>query len=240
MRLEGDALRLRGTVANAPLRDAISGLVAERFGTERLLSELNVAETASGLTMDAATAAVESLAAGPPDGGITLANRIATIYGSFPDESARDAFVSTVRSGLPGWSLNDQSEVVAAPRAEAVEARVAEILRRGEIRFRTSSAQLTNEGVRILTDVARELRAAPTLGIAIEGHTDALGDAAMNMSLSEQRAQSVLAFLMENGVVADRMTAEGFGENRPRASNDTPAGRSANRRIEFRLREGRE
>lgn len=68
----------------------------------------------------------------------------------------------------------------------------------------------------------------------IGGFTDNTGDAALNVQLSQKRTQAVRTYLIEHGVPADTLTAEGFGDAHPVADNATVAGRSANRRIAFK------
>ncbi|MCB1832791.1 MAG: OmpA family protein, partial [Geminicoccaceae bacterium] len=70
----------------------------------------------------------------------------------------------------------------------------------------------------------------------VQGHTDSTGATDYNQGLSERRAQSVLDYLTGKGVEAERLTAVGFGENRPIASNDTEEGRAQNRRVEIHSR----
>jgi OOP family OmpA-OmpF porin len=79
------------------------------------------------------------------------------------------------------------------------------------------------------------LTSNPDARVAIEGHTDAQGDEASNLALSESRAEAVRDYLVSQGIAADRLETAGFGESRPIASNDTAEGRAENRRIEFRL-----
>lgn len=69
--------------------------------------------------------------------------------------------------------------------------------------------------------------------VRIEGHTDTRGKDDYNMELSDRRARSVMKYLVENGVEASRLTAQGFGEDKPIASNKTNRGRAKNRRVEF-------
>jgi len=71
--------------------------------------------------------------------------------------------------------------------------------------------------------------------IEITGHTDNTGSDAHNQQLSEERARSVAAYFRSHEVVPERLVTEGFGEKFPIASNDTPAGRQENRRVELRL-----
>jgi outer membrane protein OmpA-like peptidoglycan-associated protein len=68
----------------------------------------------------------------------------------------------------------------------------------------------------------------------VEGHTDNVGNAETNQTLSEQRAKAVAAALAARGVPADRLLARGFGANRPVGDNTTEAGRAANRRIAYK------
>lgn len=73
----------------------------------------------------------------------------------------------------------------------------------------------------------------PGLNLAVEGHTDSVGGDEYNQKLSEQRADSVRSYLLEQGLTPDQVTATGFGKTQPVASNDTAQGRQQNRRVEL-------
>ena len=75
--------------------------------------------------------------------------------------------------------------------------------------------------------------AHPGLHLAVEGYTDSVGSDAFNQALSEQRASTVRAYLITQGLDPNSITATGFGKSNPVASNDTPAGRQQNRRVEI-------
>jgi outer membrane protein OmpA-like peptidoglycan-associated protein len=81
--------------------------------------------------------------------------------------------------------------------------------------------------------IAVVLRQYPQHQILVEGHTDATGGDDFNLQLSRDRANSVRTELVAGGVDASKIAAEGFGETRPVATNDTPAGRQQNRRVEI-------
>lgn len=103
--------------------------------------------------------------------------------------------------------------------------------------FKTGSADILPESERILTEALQTLVDNPEIIVEIQGHTDNVGKRAKNVTLSFQRAESVRTWLIEHGVAAKRLTAKGFGPDRPIASNDTDDGKQQNRRIEFlRLR----
>ena len=86
-----------------------------------------------------------------------------------------------------------------------------------------------------LNEVARTLSAYPSTYIDVYGHTDSVGTDAYNMTLSQNRAQSVASYLSARGVASARIATLGFGERQPIASNDTVQGRAANRRVEIRI-----
>lgn len=79
------------------------------------------------------------------------------------------------------------------------------------------------------------MRDFPSLRIAIEGHTDNGGDAEKNQKLSQWRAEWVERFLVERGISAERVEAQGFGDTQPVADNDTPEGKKQNRRLVIRV-----
>jgi len=102
-----------------------------------------------------------------------------------------------------------------------------------DLNFETGSTQLTPESQRTVTVLATVLKAYPSSKIRLDGHTDATGDAAANKKLSVDRAEAVKQMLAAGGVAAERVSVEGYGSERPVASNDTDAGRAQNRRIEL-------
>ncbi|MDX2015140.1 MAG: OmpA family protein [Myxococcaceae bacterium] len=103
----------------------------------------------------------------------------------------------------------------------------------GVVRFRSGSATLEPSALPLLKQVASTLKAARSLSVEIQGHTDDVGSAFKNVKLSQKRAEAIRAVLVKAGVAATRLVAKGYGPTRPRASNATPAGREQNRRVEF-------
>jgi outer membrane protein OmpA-like peptidoglycan-associated protein len=104
------------------------------------------------------------------------------------------------------------------------------------IRFRTGSSDLT-PGSRVqLRNTAAILAAYPNVRIKIGGYTDNVGDPQSNLRLSDERAKRVMAELVKLGVAADRVEAEGYGDQHPIADNSTPEGRAKNRRTAVSVR----
>ena len=101
------------------------------------------------------------------------------------------------------------------------------------LNFESGSIQLTPDSTKTVNDLAQILRAYPNAHIQLTGHTDNTGSADANRALSSSRADAVKVMLVSQGVAADRITTQGFGQDRPVASNDTEEGRAHNRRIEM-------
>jgi len=89
----------------------------------------------------------------------------------------------------------------------------------------------------VLRQVAQAVKDADGVPVRIEGHTDNVGKRKENLKLSQQRADAVKEYLVREGVEAAQLSAVGYGPKRPIASNATRAGRTLNRRVEFRIEE---
>ena len=102
------------------------------------------------------------------------------------------------------------------------------------ILFATGKADLKPESRPVLKEIGATLTKHPQLKILIEGHTDNVGSAASNLTLSDARAAAVKAALVSQfGIAEDRMTTKGLGDTKPTVPNATPAGRAQNRRVEL-------
>ena len=101
------------------------------------------------------------------------------------------------------------------------------------VNFKTGSAMLTPLSTKALDELITVLKAYPQNKISIEGHTDITGKHTTNLKLSQARAQSVTNYLITQGIPRERIVSViGYGPDKPIASNKTPAGRTANRRVE--------
>jgi OOP family OmpA-OmpF porin len=87
----------------------------------------------------------------------------------------------------------------------------------------------------VLGSAAKVLQTYPSISLQISGHTSSEGDAAVNQRLSQERADAVKQWLVDNGVPPERLKTRGAGPDEPIADNKTAAGREKNRRIEFKV-----
>jgi OOP family OmpA-OmpF porin len=117
-------------------------------------------------------------------------------------------------------------EVVAAPQDEV-------IVLSDKVLFDFDSANLTPAAKDLLAQISKRLTDGAVIAVLVKGHTDSVGSDVYNEKLSKRRADSVAAFLVGQGVAADKVKAEGFGESQPVADNATDAGRAQNRRVEI-------
>jgi outer membrane protein OmpA-like peptidoglycan-associated protein len=133
----------------------------------------------------------------------------------------------------PGPASQD-GEQHGCPRKALITSTHIELSER--IQFETGSATLVPASEQVLSAIAGLLDEHPDIArVAVEGHTDNVGSEDENLALSRARALTVVRWLVERGVDERRLEVRGYGPRRPKASNDTEAGRTENRRVEFTI-----
>lgn len=103
------------------------------------------------------------------------------------------------------------------------------------IQFETGKATILKKSYPILDEVVKVFEENPDYIIEVQGHTDNVGKADVNMTLSDKRAHAVRDYIIKKGIDASRITAHGYGSTVPIADNKTKAGRAKNRRVEFKI-----
>lgn len=140
-----------------------------------------------------------------------------------------------IRYGSKEEANQGETVVVEEPKMSKDEAQnqVKDFAK--NIQFETNSDVIKSESFKSLDAIASLMKNVPKLNAVVEGHTDNTGDADYNKQLSEKRAQAVVNYLAKQGVELSRLSAKGYGQEKPIESNDTKEGRAANRRVEVNL-----
>ena len=160
------------------------------------------------------------------------------------EEAARKAAEEAARKKAYDDSVANAAAEAARKAAEAEEAArkaheaaLAELAKALDIQtlFDFDSAELTDEAKSNLDKVAAYL-SDTDIKVEVGGHTDNMGSEEYNNALSQRRAESVISYLVGKGIDKARLTAVGYGKDKPVATNDTEEGRHQNRRIEFKVK----
>jgi outer membrane protein OmpA-like peptidoglycan-associated protein len=148
------------------------------------------------------------------------------------------AAVGGTAGALIGRRMDKQAEELRREMAGAKVERVGEGIKitfDSGILFPTNAANLSAVAQNNIAELAKTLKKYDDTDVLIQGHTDASGTAEYNQSLSERRAASVRNYTTAQGVDANRITTQGYGESMPVASNTTASGKQANRRVEIAI-----
>lgn len=131
-----------------------------------------------------------------------------------------------------------QITLTPKPKKPLVVVQKTRLVLRGTVLFNTGTAELDARSTPLLTEIADVLLRMPEIvKVEVQGHTDNVGKPDYNLTLSQQRAESVKDWLVRAGVGADRMEAKGYGQTKPIAPNVSPAGKAKNRRVAFIITE---
>lgn len=142
--------------------------------------------------------------------------------------------------GIQGYSFHNRTIDLTAfdgqeVLVELIPLRANVSIRLNNILFETASAELMPDSYEELDRAVKLFIENPSLAIEVSAHTDNVGSASYNLKLSEMRAQSVVAYLIENGVSQSQIVSKGYGMTMPLVPNTTDENRAINRRVEFKV-----
>ncbi|MBD9621503.1 OmpA family protein [Ensifer sp. ENS06] len=192
--------------------------------TDPYTGEQKMSNTAGGALIGAGLGAATGLLVG----GSAAGRRDSALVG---------AAIGGLGGGLIGnYMDNQEAELRAQLQGTGVSVtRAGDRIMPSNITFATDRDQVIPAFYDTLNSVAIVLRKFNKTMIDVDGHTDATGSASYNQGLSERRAASVANYLAGQGVDQRRMSAMGYGKERPIASNGSEAGRAQNRRVEISI-----
>ncbi len=137
----------------------------------------------------------------------------------------------------PGQGALDKAGIsLATADQQTCQDAFTKIMAHNVINFGTGSDAISSASKPLLDNLAAVARRCDSFSIEVAGHTDDVGGREMNMALSQKRSEAVVKYLAERGVVSRRLSAVGYGPDKPVASNATSEGQAQNRRIEFAVR----
>ncbi|SHL13040.1 OmpA family protein [Hymenobacter psychrotolerans] len=146
---------------------------------------------------------------------------------TLPDGTVLNVGSNSFESRLFNF-LNDANQTVSDDKTQGW-------MSLDRVYFNTAKSTLTAESQAQLKNLAAILKAFPNATVKLGGYTDNKGAADMNLTLSADRANAARKAVMDSGIDASRVTAEGYGQEHPIATNDTPEGRAQNRRVDVRV-----
>lgn len=206
---------------------AATTVVSGCYTNDAYTGDRKVSNTAKGAGIGAAIGAVAGILSGPD----ARAHR-------------KNALIAAGVGALAGGAVGQYMDRQEAKLRSQLQGSGVSVTRNGDtitlnmpgnITFKTDSADLNASFYNVLNSVSLVLKEYDKTILEVAGHTDNTGSAQYNQGLSERRAQSVAQYLESHGVNSQRVATVGAGETHPIASNDTAAGRQANRRVELSL-----
>ena len=235
----GARLTLSGYVPDNDVHAAIVAAAKRKFFNEQVVDNLKASLGAPGGFAKGIAAALGALSR-LSTGSLTVSDIDVKLAGDALYDAAIDQIRSTLSADLPqGWHA--AADISMKPPASSVDPPVcqqlfSELLAKAKIRFESGKATIDPDSSGLLDNMIETAMRCPSASIEVGGHTDSDGDEAGNLALSQRRAQAVVDYLVKAGIPADRLTAVGYGQSQPVASNDTDQGKAQNRRIEFVVR----
>lgn len=212
-----------GKLRSAEMAVASAGTRRDAVRLEARTAEADAARKQVGIAQDAAVRQAEETAAAD---ATRDRNKLRQAEISSAAAARADAELDAATR-----KVNEMEKELAALNARKTERGL--VITLGDVLFDLNQAELKPGSERNVQKIADFLREYPERNVLVEGFTDSTGSDSYNQLLSEQRAEAVRTFLIAKGIRPDRITARGYGESNPVASNDTPATRQLNRRVEI-------
>ncbi|EJK9927931.1 OmpA family lipoprotein [Cronobacter sakazakii] len=166
------------------------------------------------------------------------------VLSSSKKDRGKGALIGAAAGAALGGGVGYYMDVQEAKLRQKMQGTGVSVTRSGDniilnmpnnVTFDSSQANLKSAGANTLTGVAMVLKEYPKTAVNVVGYTDSTGGQALNMKLSQQRAESVASALITQGVAANRIRTSGMGPANPVASNSTEEGKAQNRRVEITL-----
>ncbi len=248
---DNGAVRASGVVRDQDAKTSMTDALNAVFGADKVKSDIGVDKNATAAPwLGAFRAALDAIKGGNVD-AIFQGDKV-NVGGAAMTDSARDKVIAALKGVLGAdvtvGALSDKTAAAVAIANDRATTELASLrsgfgvkdllfaLNDSAVNFASDSAEVPELMAPFLKTAAadlKQLKAGHVLEIA--GYTDNTGDAALNLALSQKRAEAVREAFIKYGADPDMLVAKGYGDADPIASNDTPEGRLKNRRIEYHV-----
>ena len=248
---DNGVVRASGVVRDDDAKTSIIDALNAVFGADKVKSDVSVDKSATAAPwLGAFRAALEAIKGANVD-AIFEGDKI-NVGGAAMGDATRDKIIAALKSAVGAsvavGALTDKTAAAVAVANDRATTELASLqpgfdvkdllfaLNDSVVNFASSSAEVPESMAPFLKDAAAELKQLKVGHVLeIAGYTDNTGDAALNLALSQKRAEAVREAFIKLGVDPDMLVAKGYGDADPVASNDTPEGRLKNRRIEYHV-----
>ncbi|WP_299843595.1 OmpA family protein [uncultured Paracoccus sp.] len=233
-------LYMRGRITDERMREAVDSFASARF--KDVESTLRTDDAVPGGWTVRVIAALEAMAS-LKNGSVTVTPDLVRITGTSGDKHASGKAAATLSQRLGAGAAYELAvryderldPLLGLPTGEECVAGLNTVMSESAIGFEPNKSIIAGNPTETLARLAEIMTDCADFQIELGGHTDSQGSEGFNADLSRARAQAVLTAMQGDGMDTGNLTARGYGESQPVASNETEEGREANRRIEFRL-----
>jgi OOP family OmpA-OmpF porin len=228
---------ISGNVANPSERSAILALAHRRFGSANIGGDLTYASGEPAGYVDAVGTALTILAR-LSGGHVEIRDKAISADGLTFEPAAVDGIADTLANGLPPGFSVAANTVAARQTGQPVTPAgcrdlIDGVVQTGGIAFEGTSADISVDSVGILDRIAAAMARCSGAHVEVGAFSDNQGSASRNRDRTQARAEAIVEFLVSAGIRRERLTAVGYGEDKPIADNNTEAGRAINQRVEF-------
>lgn len=239
VRRDASGVTLTGYYPDEKTRSALLEEIKNRFSGEKVTDQLELASGAPSGLLNAIRAGLEQLPR-LASGSMSVRDNVISIVGDAYFDAAVVEISQAINGATPAGyqsvvSIRVQPELPALS-PEMCQKTLSEILARSRIYFETGSAAISQRSAGVLDALTATAQRCKGTKIEVEGHTDDVGAPDANLVLSYRRAMSVVDYLVRAGVDTMRLTAVGYGAQRPLEQGESEEARARNRRIEFLIK----
>ena len=239
---------LSGSVPNIQTKNKLLGMANNQFGKSNVSDDLMIKAKAPA-HWEKALESVFEIFPLLKNAQLEVLDQNLSLSGLAANESTREQIKQSLEENLPknfvgslDISLAAENEDAVEPEGDTTDTQQAAVncqkefkrlLSKNKIHFRTGRAEIAKSSSNLLDQLVEVAKGCPKQTIIIAGHTDSKGSKKTNKTLSQKRAQAIVNYLQKKGLNKNNLKAQGYGEEKPIATNKTSKGRALNRRIEF-------